>query len=147
MQKIENENLNINLTLPLKENLVIIPRLIIAGLLSNEKINIEEIENTKLIISEALNLLIDKTTQNKVNIDFFLEKNQEKLILKLIIRTILTNEILQNISKSGLTVQILSYLCSKFSITEKTFNTKQPETFQNILLNQKIIEIIIEKEL
>lgn len=142
MENIKSESLNLSLTLPLKENLTVVPRLIIAGLLSNEKVNIEEIENTKLITSEAINLLIDKFYPNTAIINFYLEKREKKIIFKLKITTEITKNILNNISRNGLTIEILNYLCSKFTLKEvppkKDFKNFPPKNF---------IELTLEKEI
>lgn len=119
----------IDLTIPAKKNLVIIPRLVVAGLLSEQKITVEELENIKLIISEAVNLIFN--SEGKINMKISLLKENDKNVLKVIISTNLTKEILENLSKSGLTIHILNYLCSKFNVHQK----------------QKEIEIFIEKEI
>lgn len=121
----------ITLTFPLKTNLIIIPRLIISAILSNEQINIEEIENTKLIISEAINLLIEENNIKPATIKFNTQKEENFLIIKLSITTDLTTSTIENLSKNGLTIHILNYLCSKFYIKKTT--------------NQ--IQIFLEKEI
>lgn len=124
-------NLEIILTFPSQESLIIIPRLVISGLLSNYKITLEEIENTKLLISEAINLLIDKTNYNNITLKISLEDKQNTILLRTIITSKTSKYILQNLSKSGLTIHILSYLCSKFSAKELG----------------EYIEILLEKEI
>lgn len=116
----ENLKTDTEITLTFPSNLIIIPRLVISGLLSNEKITLEEIENTKLIISEALNLVIDKNKTNYITIKFILTKKEELISLNANISTILTKQLLENLSQAGLTIHILNYLCSTFFIKQTT---------------------------
>lgn len=116
----ENLKADTEITLTFPSNLIIIPRLVISGLLSNEKITLEEIENTKLIISEALNLVIDKNKTNYITIKFILIKKEELISLNANISTILTKQLLENLSQAGLTIHILNYLCSTFFIKQTT---------------------------
>ncbi|MCS7243311.1 MAG: hypothetical protein RMJ36_01060 [Candidatus Calescibacterium sp.] len=133
MKIVENTktNLEITITFPSQENIIIIPRLVISGLLSTQKITLEEIENIKLIVSEAINLLIDMNKQNHITTKFNLEDEDQKILLKINISTKISEYILQNFSKNGLTIHILTYLCSKFLVKE----------------TENSIELIIEKEI
>ncbi|MEN3015149.1 MAG: hypothetical protein ABDH21_03715 [bacterium] len=128
MEKITNQT-EVNLSFP--SNLIIIPRLVVSGLLSNEKVTIEEIENIKLIISEAVNLLILPDSTTIISIKMNLAKIENQIKFKAHIQSQANQEIIKNLSKNGLTIYILNYLCSKFVLKE----------------NSQVIEITIEKDL
>lgn len=119
LKDIKNINNTITLSIPSKENFLIIPRLIISGLLSEYDVSIEKIEDIKLILNEAASLLITDPI-NKIEIVLNWEEsvNYLKLIIN-ITSTDVNKIILNNLMKAGLRIHILNYLCDKFSIDNK----------------------------
>ncbi len=119
LKDIKNVNNVIVLKIPSKENFLVIPRLTISGLLSEYDINIEKIEDIKLILNEAASLLLTTPTND---IEIILKWEELDKNLKLIIQIIskdINKIILNNLMKSGLRIHILNYLCDKFSIDNK----------------------------
>jgi anti-sigma regulatory factor (Ser/Thr protein kinase) len=118
---ITNNNQEVKITIPNKNKFLIIPRLVVSGLLSEYNITLEELENSKLIISEAINLVLDNSSQTPLSISFSIKEDniKENIIeLVIIISTSLTDDILQNLSKNGFTIHVLNYLCKKFIIKQ-----------------------------
>ncbi len=119
LKDIRNVNNTIVLKIPSKENFLIIPRLTISGLLSQYDINIEKIEDIKLILNEAASLLLT-TPINSIEIILKWEELNKKLKITIqIISKDIDKIILNNLMKSGLRIHILNYLCEKFSIDNK----------------------------
>ncbi|MGB9638830.1 MAG: hypothetical protein ACP5RD_01600 [bacterium] len=119
LKDIKNINNTITLSIPSKENFLIIPRLIISGLLSEYDVNIEKIEDIKLILNEAASLLITNPVNN---IEIILKWEELDKYLKLIINITSVDSdkmILNNLVKAGLRIHILNYLCDKFLIDNK----------------------------
>ena len=121
LNNIKEENINniIELKIPSKEKLLIIPRLIISGILSEYDVSIEKVEDIKLILNEAASLLLTVPTNN-IEILIKWEKLDKSIKLELTITSKDINEIIiNNLMKSGLRIHILNYLCNKFSIDQK----------------------------
>jgi len=137
---IMNINNEIVLKIPSKDNFLVIARLIVSGLLSEYDINIEKIEDIKLILNEAASLVI---TEPINNIEIILKWEELNNSIKLII-TIISKDIdkmiINNLMKAGLRIHILNYLCDKFSIenNENIFIIKLEKIIQYELTNFKI---------
>jgi anti-sigma regulatory factor (Ser/Thr protein kinase) len=129
---LRNVNNEIVLKIPSKENFLVIARLLVAGLLSEYDINIEKIEDIKLILDEAASLLI---TEPINDIEIILKWQEINNSIKLII-TITSKDIdkiiINNLMKAGLRIHILNYLCDKFSIENNAniFIIKLEKTIQ-----------------
>jgi len=120
LEKLENKE-EVKIFIPNNKKFLIIPRLIISAILSDQKITLEELENAKLIVSEAINLVLDPYSNNPLSISFCLQENPKpSLNLMIKISTTLSENILESLSKNGLTIHILNYLCNSFLIKQYT---------------------------
>jgi anti-sigma regulatory factor (Ser/Thr protein kinase) len=140
---LKNINNEIVLKIPSKENFLVIARLLVSGLLSEYDINIEKIEDIKLILNEAASLLITEPI-NSIEIIVKWEElnNSIKLIIAITSKDI-DKMIINNLMKAGLRIHILNYLCDKFSIENNgnIFIVKLEKIIQYEPQNFKINEL------